>query len=302
MRGIALTLAVVVLSAAPAGAAGADVTPAAPAVTHSAEAAAAAVTEPAVAVVPAEEVVDAVAPLRLDGDRLSVHLDGMPIADVLDALADETGADILGDVAEPREVTKHFDAVPLPQAMRWLLGGQNFTLSYAGNRLVRVTLLDVPQPRVVRGRRRPAARRAAAAAAKPTPISPAARLSQAVRQHPPVPVGDALAHALDVSEARLPLVLRAAARQQDARARRQAMEAFLHAVEDDEALRTAFTEVSDPVLARLVRLWTGTRGTRLLDYLASNTRHPEVRAKAASALDQIHRASAVDAPPAAPRG
>ena len=62
--------------------------------------------------------------------RLTARLDQVPIADVLAALAEATGATIRGEVLEPREVTKHFEDLPIDRAVDRLLGRQNFTLRY----------------------------------------------------------------------------------------------------------------------------------------------------------------------------
>jgi hypothetical protein len=62
--------------------------------------------------------------------HLSGELDGVPLEYALALIASETGADIRGSALDSRPIYKHFDRVPLPEALRRLLGRQNFTLRY----------------------------------------------------------------------------------------------------------------------------------------------------------------------------
>jgi hypothetical protein len=68
--------------------------------------------------------------IRYSDDRLSVKLTLAPVAEVIDEIGHQTGAEIRGQLAEVREVSAEFDEVPLPEALHRLLGTQNFALVY----------------------------------------------------------------------------------------------------------------------------------------------------------------------------
>ncbi|TMB19429.1 MAG: hypothetical protein E6J59_12000 [Deltaproteobacteria bacterium] len=80
---------------------------------------------------------DAPVPLiAYSNDALTVRLSGVQNSDILAELARQSGAEIRGQVREPREVTADFESVPLPEALARLLGEQNFALVYGkGGRL-----------------------------------------------------------------------------------------------------------------------------------------------------------------------
>ncbi len=74
---------------------------------------------------------------------LTVRLEAVPSTDVLAEIARASGAEIRGELHEPRPVSAAFDAVPLREALGRLLPGQAFALRYAGDRLAAIELLDV---------------------------------------------------------------------------------------------------------------------------------------------------------------
>src|SRR5438552_756326 len=79
-------------------------------------------------------------------DTLTVRVAGVSNSEILEELSRQSGADIRGQVGEPREVTADFDSLPLPEALAHLLGEQNFALVYGkGGRLKAVRLLGGPQ-------------------------------------------------------------------------------------------------------------------------------------------------------------
>src|ERR1051326_1203772 len=80
--------------------------------------------------------------IQYANDALTVRLAKAPLADVLDEVARQTGAEVHGELRAPHEVTAEFDTVPLPEALHRLLGDQNFALVYGtGGRLRVVKLL-----------------------------------------------------------------------------------------------------------------------------------------------------------------
>jgi len=80
-----------------------------------------------------------------DDDRLTVHAEGAPLADVVREIGRQSGADIVGEVRKPRDVSQDLDRVPLVDGLVRLLGEQNFTLRYGpeGN-LRTIDLLGEP--------------------------------------------------------------------------------------------------------------------------------------------------------------
>ena len=80
-----------------------------------------------------------------DDDRLTVHADRVPLADVVREIGRQSGAEIVGEVRKPRDVTRQFDRVPLVDALARLLGEQNFTLRYGSEgKLRKISLLGEP--------------------------------------------------------------------------------------------------------------------------------------------------------------
>ena len=120
--------------------------------------------------------------IAYSNDALTVRLSGVQNSDILAELARQSGAEIRGQVREPREVTADFESVPLPEALARLLGEQNFALVYGkGGRLKAVRLLGGDQ---------------LGAPASPTitvpPAAPGApfpgSLPELIDRHPPAPV------------------------------------------------------------------------------------------------------------------
>src|SRR5438093_9631069 len=80
-----------------------------------------------------------------DAGRLTVHAERVPLADVVREIGRQSGAEIVGEVRKPREVTRQFDEVPLFDALVRLLGEQNFTLRYGSEGKLRtISLLGEP--------------------------------------------------------------------------------------------------------------------------------------------------------------
>ncbi len=80
-----------------------------------------------------------------DDDRLTVHAEGVPLTDVVREIGRQSGADIVGAVRKPRDVSQDVDRVPLVDALVRLLGEQNFTLRYGPEGKLRtIDLLGEP--------------------------------------------------------------------------------------------------------------------------------------------------------------
>src|SRR5213083_2613526 len=80
-----------------------------------------------------------------DAGRLTVHAERVPLADVVREIGRQSGAEIVGEVRKPRDVSRQFDRVPLVDALVRLLGEQNFTLRYGSEgKLRKISLLGEP--------------------------------------------------------------------------------------------------------------------------------------------------------------
>src|SRR5437667_9240148 len=80
-----------------------------------------------------------------DAGRRTVHAERVPLADVVREIGRQSGAEIVGEVRKPRDVSRQFDRVPLVDALARLLGEQNFTLRYGSEGKLRtISLLGEP--------------------------------------------------------------------------------------------------------------------------------------------------------------
>src|SRR5437867_6017836 len=80
-----------------------------------------------------------------DADRVTVHAERVALADVVREIGRQSGAEILGHVRKPRDVSLDFERVPLVDALARLLKEQNFTLRYGPEGKLRtIDLLGEP--------------------------------------------------------------------------------------------------------------------------------------------------------------
>ncbi len=222
-------------------------------------------------------------------DTLSVRLSNVPVEEVLDDVARQTGAEIRGSVAHPRSVSAEFDALPLPEALHRLLGDENFTLVYGeGDRLRAIKLLGGPQVQGASTARAPGAP-VPAAPAKPAASLPI--LLGLVNAHPPVQVSGRLAQVLGSSTATLSQVLQMGIQHEDAVVRGEAVRAGLQVLETDAHLRTSFMStlngIDDADLARYVRGMAGPRAEETILQIMTQSRGSDFRIKASGILQQL---------------
>ena len=216
-------------------------------------------------------------------DALTVRLTEAAVGDVLADLGHQAGADIRGEVPSGRTVTAEFDAVPLPEALHRLLGGQNFALVYGeGGRLRTIKLLGAPQQAA-----------GAAGPVAPPPAKPASvqSLLGLMASHPPVPIGGRLAQALGSSTATLGQVLEAGVHQEDPVLRSEAVRAALQAFEADPQLRSTFVStlngIDDAELATLLRGVAGAHAEETVLLIMSQSRGGDFRIKASGILQRL---------------
>jgi hypothetical protein len=202
--------------------------------------------------------------------RVTADIQGVPLEEVLAALARETGAAINGEPLFLQPVHVRLDGVPLSEALRRLLGGQNFLLRYGPDGDVSsVDLLGGPQPRTSN-----------AGAAQVSALD----FYRLVAGHPPITVGPALVKAAGGDRARAHRLLQVATHDADPAVRREALLAVLRAVEGDTALRNtallALRRTSDASMAQLLRTHGGEHVVELLGVLEAEASDPLVRRRA----------------------
>ena len=207
-------------------------------------------------------------------DRLTAHVDAVPVHQVLDAVATASGATIRGQPLDDRPVSADLDAVPIDDALHRLLGSQNFTLSFgSGGRLKTVVLLGGPEAPP------PSDDRPTAAGVAPPPPAPPAfplALSRAFTRHRPVPVPEQLAETLGADRA-------------------EATQVVLSALERESWLRRSFLrtlhDLDDASLQDIASGESGPRFIALLQFLAAHSREAGLQKKANVVLDQLQPAA-----------
>jgi hypothetical protein len=195
---------------------------------------------------PAEEPSTRV--VRLENDRLTVRLRDVPITDVLQDLATQTGAQVRGQVREARDVTVTFDDVPLSDGLARLLGDQAFALVYgSGGRLKAVRLLGEGGVAVQASAKKVPGER------PPFP----GRLPGLIDRHAAVQVSGAVSGALHSTFASLRQLLDLSLHHDDATVRSEALRTGLSAVEADHELYLAVVDELDhtdsEIVANLLR-------------------------------------------------
>jgi hypothetical protein len=221
--------------------------------------------------------------IRYQNDVLTVRLRNVPIDEILRDVAQQSGAEVRGQVRERRDVTAEFEAVPLSEALSRLLGDQAFALVYAsGGRLKAVRLLgsdgvSVKATPVVLGERPPF----------PGP------LPGLIDRHEAVPVTGAVAEALQSDFATLRQLLDLSLHHADATVRAEAVRTGLAAVEADRALYVAVVaeldHVDSDVLAKLLLSSANEHAEELARSVSQGAHAAKFRLKASSVLQTLRQ-------------
>jgi hypothetical protein len=224
-------------------------------------------------------------------ERLTAHVEGAPLQEVLAAIARATGIDVHGGPLDDRPLSIELDAVLLDDALQRVLGSQNFTLSYASDGHPRtVVLLGGPEPPP------PVGDRPTAAGVPVAPAAPMGRafpliLSHALLRGGAVPVPEPLAEALGSDRATVPQLLELATVDDDGIRRAQATQAVLSALERQSHLRRSFLralhDLDDGSLQAIAASDSGPRFIDVLEYLAAHSREPALQKKVTVILDQL---------------
>jgi len=242
---------------------------------------------------------------RNDHVTLRVHL--VPVRQILDELAHQSGADIRGQVRQPRPVSVEFEDVLLTDALTRLLGEQNFTLTYDDDgHLKSVELLGGPEAPVAHDIL-PAA--GTGSGQKKWPPTQEARdalenLEAFSRRPEPVRVSGRLADALGTSTPTLGQLLEATSHHDDPRVRERAIMAVLRTLESDPQTRSALVTAIDAFDdQRLLTVVNETardpeHAEMFVARIARGARQSEIRARAGAVLQQLQEIRARSAAPA----
>jgi hypothetical protein len=222
--------------------------------------------------------------IRLENDLLTVRLREVPITDVLQDLATQSGAQVRGQVREAREVTATFDDVPLSDGLARLLGDQAFALVYgSGGRLKAVRLLGEDgvavkaSPKPVPGER------------PPFP----GRLPGLLDRHAAVQVSGAVSEALHSNFARLPQLLDLSLHHADPTVRAEALSTGLAAVAADRELYLAVVDELDhtdsSVVAPMLSAAAGEHAEEVALAVSQGQYVAKFRLMASSVLQRLRR-------------
>jgi hypothetical protein len=225
--------------------------------------------------------------IRYEKDALTVRLTNVPVAEVVDEIGRQSGAQIRGQVRAAREITAEFDAVPLPEALHRLLGDQNFALIYGDDgRLAAVRLLGGPLAPPPPAPPPPA---------QTPPQTASSNLAALVARHEPVPVTGRLAQAVGATSASFQQLFDLALHNEDATLRADALRAVVGALEADPALRSAvvgeLNNVDDGALGSLLRSAAGEHAEEIAMQIMTQARASEIRVKASSVLQKLRAGS-----------
>src|SRR5262249_38036093 len=151
-------------------------------------------------------------------DRLTVQVTQVSLTEVLEEVARQARAEIIGGVKEEKPITVDFTTLPLDDGLGRLLGKQNFVLVYGKVGLRAVELLGGPQapPKVV--------------ATITTPTIPGSGLPnvfQMFQTRPPCPINGRLGAALASDKATYPQLLDSAMHHEDVAVRSDAIRTWL---------------------------------------------------------------------------
>jgi len=218
--------------------------------------------------------------VRYSDDALTVRLTNEPVRALLEEIGRQTGAEIQGQLSEVREVSADFEAVPLPEALRRLLGNENFALVYGDKgRLKAVKLLGRPQV---------AGASIGRATMMPTTTIPEPEPEATVASLMDTPVtllmASRLARVLGKQTAPLREIIQVGVRSEDASVRAEAVRAALRTIENDPRFRTATAEavggLDDTSLATMLRAAAGEHAAEIARLVAAQTRIVPLRVKA----------------------
>jgi hypothetical protein len=178
--------------------------------------------------------------VRYRDDKVTLHAQDAPVADLLDELSRQSGAELRGEPPKDAKLTADFEAVPLQEALQRMLG-ENFTLRYADDgKLKTIDLKGGPEaPRKV----------PPPAMAGDVPIEPDTtpeswrRAYHSFDNQGRVPIEGRFAKVISADEANWDMVFNMAyGYLKDAKVRREAVRAGIRALESNPDLQATIAD------------------------------------------------------------
>lgn len=229
--------------------------------------------------------------LEYRNGRLTVRAEDTPLADVIDALKRQSGAELHGTAPETT-VTAKLDAVPLREALERLLGAESFVLTYGDNeRLKKIELRGGPV--------------AAPQKSEPAPEpsvnfgshdgkTPEHWLAVLDNLRASVPVTGRLREVAGTENAGWDFVLSKASQHDDPTLRADAIRAGVRAIENHPEMREgvigALLRMDDEQLATYVRAMARSVEDEPVPFVKSivrYSRHSDVRSRAHALIRQL---------------
>ena len=229
--------------------------------------------------------------LEYRDDRLTLRATDVPVADIVDSLKRQSGAEVRGTAPE-RNVSGVFDAVPLREALERLLGEQSFTLRYGEDkRLKTIELKGGPVAGKPKNEGRPVAAMNLGVHDGKTPPHIVAVLDALSG---PVPLTGRLRDMAGTEKGGWDFVLSISSQHEDPTLRADAIRAAVRAIEDDPEMRdsmlAAFRNMDDVQLEDFVRALARSVDDDPVELIKNIVRYShlaEVRSRAHELVRQI---------------
>jgi len=230
-------------------------------------------------------------------DRLTAHMEKVPVAECVKALEVATGADIRGKIPSEGEVSIELDKVPLHEALGRIFGERNFSITYRGDGApATIELLGGPLAAATK----PAAAPAQAAPAE-APSGTAWPADEAERQavltlqgflerNPSIDLPPNLARTLGTKSMTFRDLAKTAVTSDDRGVRSRAWRLSVRTMREDpavwDAFRTVITTAPEEPMRDFVRHQLGPRAEELTRELMARS-DPEIRGSARVILQQL---------------
>ncbi len=203
-----------------------------------------------------------------------MRVTGVPLDDVLNAIADQSDAEIRGSVLAPRDVTTDFENVPVQDGLHRILGNQNFLLTYRQDGTLRTLALlggteeAPPRTRVVK---------AGSGTGQPS------TLAELMQRSVPVPAGSKLARFLGQDTATLQQLGDVVRGQDDVGLRMEAIRAGVGGIDSQQDLRDAVVKAlqgsDDAAIQSAARGFSGDRARETVSQIATLSHTTEIRTR-----------------------
>jgi len=212
-----------------------------------------------------------------------VRVTGVPLDDVLNAIADQSDAEIRGSVLTPHDVTTDFENVPVQDGLHRILGDQNFLLTYRRDGTLRtVALLGGPEGAP------PRTRVVKAGSGQPS------SLAELMQRSVPLLSGSKLARLLGQDTATLQQLGDVVRGQDDVGLRLEAIRAGVNGIDAQPDLRDAVVRAlqgaDDAAIQSAVRGLSGDRARETVSQIANLSRTAEIRTRMLAVLRSMNQA------------